>query len=110
MLRLQKAQGELSAVPVFYYPLVVLSVLHAVEHIYIYGQFVRTGVTGGPGLLGRGGAFGAIPIDRFDLHNTYNGVEMVLIALGFWNESEMALSRGEGIANHFPDTSDSGAQ
>jgi hypothetical protein len=73
------------------YPLAVLSVFHGVEHSYIYSEFLKTGVTGGPGLLGLGGAFGLIPIDRLDVHNIYNGLEMVLITLGLWHETETGL-------------------
>jgi hypothetical protein len=73
------------------YPLMVLSVFHGIEHVYIFEQFMRTGVTGGPGLLGRGGAIGVIPLERLDLHNVYNGFEMILIVLGFVAETEVAL-------------------
>src|SRR5712692_6442318 len=58
---------------VWVYPLAVLSVLHGIEHVYIYEQYLRTGVTNGPGLFGLGGAIGIIPLDRLDLHNVYNG-------------------------------------
>jgi len=74
------------------YPLAVLSAFHGVEHAYIFDQFVKTGVSNGPGLLGLGGAIGAIPLDRLDLHNVYNGIEMILMALGFWNETEVFLT------------------
>jgi hypothetical protein len=71
------------------YPLLVF---HEIEHMYIYHQFLQTGVTNGPGLLGRGGAIGLVPLDRLDLHNVYNGVEVVLMMLGFWNETEILLT------------------
>jgi hypothetical protein len=74
------------------YPLLVLSIFHLLEHAYIYEQFVRTGVVNGPGLLGQGGAIGLIPLQRIDLHNVYNGLEMMLIVLGFWNEAEIVLA------------------
>lgn len=70
------------------YPLLALSIFHGVEHIYIYSEYLRTGITGGPGLLGLGGAVGLIPLDRLDLHNVYNGVELILMVLGFWHELE----------------------
>lgn len=73
------------------YPLTVLTTLHLAEHIYIYQQFVRTGLVNGPGLLGVGGALGVIPLPRLELHNVYNGVEMILIVLGFWYEAEARL-------------------
>lgn len=73
------------------YPLALLSVLHGIEHVYIFEQFTRTGVTNGPGLFGVGGAIGIVPLDRLDLHNVYNGFEMILIALGFWHETDVLL-------------------
>ena len=73
------------------YPLVMLSILHGIEHVYIFEQFLRTGVSNGPGLLGIGGAFGVIPLDRLDLHNVYNGFEMILMVLGFGHETELVL-------------------
>lgn len=73
------------------YPLAALSILHGVEHVYIFEQFLRTGVTNGPGLFGVGGAIGLIPLERLDLHNVYNGFEMILIALGFWHETDVFL-------------------
>jgi len=76
------------------YPLVMLSVVHGIEHVYIYSQFLETGISDGPGLLGRGGVIGLIPLDRIDLHNVYNGFEMVLLVLGFWHEAEAALLEG----------------
>lgn len=75
------------------YPLCVLSVFHGIEHAYIFEQFLRTGVTNGPGLFGVGGAFGVIPLDRLDLHNVYNGLEMILMVLGFWTETEVYLEQ-----------------
>lgn len=77
------------------YPLVLLSVLHGIEHIYIYREFLVTGVSNGPGLFGVGGAIGLIPLDRLDLHNVYNGFEMILMVLGVSHETEVRLARGE---------------
>jgi hypothetical protein len=73
------------------YPLLALSLLHAMEHIYIYGQYLRSGLTNGPGLFGLGGALGLIPLGRIDLHNAYNGLEIILMCLGLWHEVEEAL-------------------
>jgi hypothetical protein len=68
------------------YPLVVLSLVHGVEHIYIFAEFVRLGVSNGPGVLARGGVVGIIPLVREDLHNVYNGLEAILMVLGFSHE------------------------
>ena len=50
-------------------------------------QYLSTGTVNGPGLFGVGGAFGVTPLPRLELHNIYNGVEMILIVLGFWHSS-----------------------
>jgi hypothetical protein len=71
------------------YPLVLLAVFHGIEHAY--DQFLGTSVTSRPGLLGRGGAIGLIPLDRLDLHNVYDGLEMILMVLGFSYETEVLL-------------------
>lgn len=73
------------------YPLALLCVFHAADHIFIVAEFIRTGVEGRPGLFGLGGALGLIPVPTNDIHNLYNGVEMILIVLGLWNEVEAAL-------------------
>jgi hypothetical protein len=74
------------------YPLAVVCAFHAVEHVYIFEQYLRTGEVNGPGLLGQGGAFGLFPIERLDLHNIYNGVELILMALGFQHEFHQQLA------------------
>jgi len=79
------------------YPLVVLSALHGIEHVYIYEQYLRTGVTNGPGLFGLGGAIGVIPLDRLDLHNVYNGFEIILMTLGVRYELDRHLTTAKGI-------------
>lgn len=53
---------------------------------------MRAGVTNGPGLLGRGGLVGLSPLERLDLHNVYNGLEVILIQLGLWHEVEKSLA------------------
>ncbi len=77
---------------IWVYPLALLCMFHGLEHIYIFDGFMRTGLSNGPGLLGLGGAFGVIPLDRIDLHNVYNGMEMTLIALGLWGETDSLLA------------------
>lgn len=77
------------------YPLAVIAFLHEAEHVYIYGQYLRSGLTGGPGLFGLGGAFGVIPLERLDLHNVYNGIELVLMTLGAVFELDNLLEMEE---------------
>jgi hypothetical protein len=74
------------------YPLALLCLFHGLEHVYIYQQYIRTGVVNGPGLLGIRGAFGIIPLERLDLHNAYNGMEVILLQLGLWYEVEGRLA------------------
>jgi hypothetical protein len=77
------------------YPLLILSVFHGIEHVYIFNEFLKTGVSNGPGLLGLGGAIGVIAIDRLDLHNIYDGFEMIFLVLGFGCETEELLDAKE---------------
>ncbi len=77
-------------------PLAAISVLHGIEHVYIFELFLRTGVTNGPGLLGIGGAFGVIPLERLDLHNVYNGCVVILMTLGVGYEFDRRLTTTEG--------------
>ncbi len=56
-------------------------------------------MTNGPGLLGLGGAIGVIPLGRLDLHDVYNGLEMILIVLGFWNETEAPTYKRRGVVD-----------
>lgn len=77
------------------YPLAALAVFHSIEHVYIFEQFLKTGAANAPGLLGRGGAIGLIELERNDLHNAYNGFELILMVLGLWHETEVRLERLE---------------
>lgn len=74
------------------YPLAALSILHGIEHVYIFELFLRTGLSDGPGLLGQGGAIGLIPLDRLDLHNLYNGLEVILLTLGVSHECDLRFA------------------
>jgi hypothetical protein len=75
------------------YPLCAISLFHEAEHVYILSQYLQTGATGGPGLLGLGGLWGIVPITRWQLHNIYNGFEVVLLMLGFIYETETLLAK-----------------
>jgi hypothetical protein len=53
-----------------------LAAWHFVEHAVMIATYLRTGVSGTPGLLSSGGLiFGGLPISRPDLHFLYNLVE-----------------------------------
>jgi hypothetical protein len=61
-----------------------LAAWHFVEHSVMISTYLRTGVSGTPGLLSSGGLlFGGLPIARPDLHFLYNLVETVPL-LGAW--------------------------
>ncbi|MBI2772962.1 MAG: hypothetical protein HYX56_00505 [Chloroflexi bacterium] len=77
------------------YPLMVLSIFHGIEHVYIYSEYVKTGISNLPGLLAQGGAIGIVPLDRIDLHNVYNGVEIALMTLGLGYEVETKLAQAK---------------
>jgi hypothetical protein len=74
------------------YPLAMLTVLHGFEHVYIFREFLANGVSNGPGVFAQGGLIGVIPLIREDLHNTYNGLEAILIVLGLGHEVEANFS------------------
>ncbi|MGH2352883.1 MAG: hypothetical protein ACRDJN_14840 [Chloroflexota bacterium] len=60
---------------------------HEVEHAYIMGAFLTTGVAGTPGLLATGGALaGRLPLSRPDLHFLYNLVETAPLIMGFFRQ------------------------
>jgi hypothetical protein len=60
---------------------------HAAEHVTIMSYYLRTGITGSPGLLASGGAIaGGLPITRPDLHFLYNLVEETLIVIAYLHQ------------------------
>lgn len=87
------------------YPLCALSLFHEAEHVYIFSQYLQTGITGGPGLLGLGGLWGIFPIPRLQLHNVYNGLEVILMMLGFIYQAEILLQEPESRRVHEADLS-----
>ena len=87
------------------YPLCAISLFHESEHVYIFSQYLQTGITGGPGLLGLGGLWGIFPIPRLQLHNIYNGFEVILLTLGFIFETETLLAKSESRRAHEADLS-----
>jgi len=87
------------------YPLCVISLFHEAEHVYIFSQYLQYGASGGPGLLGDGGLWGIIPISRWQLHNIYNGFEVILLMLGFIYETDTVLAKSESRSVHEADLS-----
>jgi hypothetical protein len=68
------------------YPLAGVALAHGLEHAYAYGHLLTSGVGASRGLLGTGGVIGLIPLPPVDLHNVYNGVELILLTLGLQYE------------------------
>jgi len=57
---------------------------HELEHSYLIGGYLATGVAGAPGLLATGGAlFGGLPLSRADLHFVYNLLETAPLVAAF---------------------------
>jgi hypothetical protein len=68
-----------------------LAAWHFVEHSVMIATYLRTGVSGTPGLLSSGGLlFGGLPIARPDLHFLYNLVETVPLLLAWLVELRRA--------------------
>jgi hypothetical protein len=64
--------------------LLVISVWHEIEHIYIMSVFLHTGHPGAPGLLAHGGAIGGgLPLSRPDLHFYYNLLEELVLIIAY---------------------------
>lgn len=82
---------------VWAYVLCVIAIAHGIEHGFIVYQFLQTGLPDSPGFLGHGGALGVLPIARNDLHNFYNGAELVLLVLGFTYELDRFLDNREEL-------------
>jgi hypothetical protein len=82
---------------VWAYVLCAVAIAHGVEHAFILHDFLQAGVVNSPGFLGHGGALGILPIARNDLHNLYNGTELVLMALGFTYEFDRFLDNREEL-------------
>jgi hypothetical protein len=59
-----------------------LALLHCAEHVVIMDYYLRTGITGSPGIMAIGGLIGS-PLSRPDLHFLYNAVETACMVLGF---------------------------
>ena len=60
---------------------------HQVEHSYILSVYLRTGVSGTPGLLSKGGMIGGgLPLKRPDLHFFYNLFETATLFIAFGSQ------------------------
>jgi hypothetical protein len=62
--------------------LMPLALWHLAEHTAILITYLRTGITGTPGILARGGLLNG-PLSRPDLHFLYNAALLVLL-IGVW--------------------------
>ena len=77
--------------------LLVISVWHEMEHVYIMSVFLHTGHVGAPGLLARGGAIGGgLPLSRPDLHFYYNFLEEIVLIIAYLYQIQR-LPRSEEI-------------
>jgi hypothetical protein len=64
--------------------LLVISVWHEMEHVYIMSVYLHTGHIGAPGLLAPGGAIGGgLPLSRPDLHFFYNLLEELVLIMAY---------------------------
>jgi len=75
------------------YVLVAVSVLHAIEHVVVYAQYLGLVAIGASGLLGIGGVIPVLPVPPLALHNFYNGIELVLMSLALWHLVEEELAK-----------------
>jgi hypothetical protein len=72
----------------------VFSVWHQIEHSYILSVYLRTGVSGTPGLLSKGGVIaGGLPLKRPDLHFFYNLFETSTLFAAFGVQLRRLSSR-----------------
>ena len=62
--------------------LMPLALWHLAEHSVILTTYLRTGITGTPGILARGGLLNG-PLSRPDLHFLYNAAVLLLL-VGVW--------------------------
>jgi len=70
--------------------LLVISLWHEIEHVYIMSVFLRTGHPGAPGLLAAGGAIGGgLPLSRPDLHFFYNLFEEVVLIIAYFSQIQL---------------------
>lgn len=64
--------------------LMALALWHLAEHTVMLRTYLRTGITGTPGILAKGGLLNG-PLARPDLHFLYNaGILVLLIGVWFW--------------------------
>ena len=79
--------------------LLVISVWHEIEHVYIMSVFLRTGHVGAPGILARGGAIGGgLPLSRPDLHFFYNFLEEFVLIIAYLYQIQR-LPRSDEISS-----------
>ena len=77
--------------------LLVISVWHEMEHVYIMSVYLHTGHIGAPGLLAQGGAIGGgLPLSRPDLHFYYNLLEELVLIMAYLSQIQR-LPRSDEI-------------
>jgi hypothetical protein len=72
---------------------------HGIEHVVIMLYYLRTGISGSPGLLAQGGAIaGGLPLTRPDLHFLYNLIEETLIVIAYIHQVKQLPEPSKYIA------------
>lgn len=72
--------------------LFIFAIYHEIEHIVMVSVYIKTGVSGSPGLLAKGGLIGGgLPIIRPDLHFLYAVFEEALIIAAYYREIKKRL-------------------
>ncbi len=72
--------------------LLLFSIYHEIEHIYIMSVYLSTHAMGNPGLLAQGGLIGGgLPIKRPDLHAIYAVFQETLLVIAYLQERKKAI-------------------
>jgi hypothetical protein len=81
----------------FAWLLMPLALWHLAEHSVILATYLRTGITGTPGVLARGGLLNG-PLTRPDLHFLYNAAVLLLL-IGTWAwQGRRRIEAGDRLA------------
>ena len=80
--------------------LAIFAVYHEAEHLYIISVYLRTGIAGTPGFLGKGGLlWGGTPWIRPDVHFAYAVIEEALLLAIFVSELRKASIKEAATAS-----------